>query len=90
MVSLFLRIVTDEYVDEYDKQKVDQASKKYVEAKKPPKWITIAWDIYTLIYNHNKGFIFHKPVDTIALGCSDYYQVIKNPIDLETIKVLKN
>jgi len=30
--------------------------------------------------------MFHKPVDTVALGCPDYYQVIKNPIDLETMK----
>ena len=31
--------------------------------------------------------MFHKPVDTEYFSCPDYYQIIKNPIDLETISV---
>lgn len=76
-----------EYVDEYDKEAGKAQSKHCVEAAKPAKWVSIAWDIYTLLYHHNKSLMFHKPVDAVAFGCPDYYQVIKNPIDLETISV---
>jgi hypothetical protein len=52
-----------------------------------PKWMNIAYDIYNTVFNHSKSVIFHKPVDTEALDCPDYYKVIRNPIDLETMKV---
>ena len=30
--------------------------------------------------------IFHEPVDAEKLGVSDYYEVVKNPVDFGTIK----
>jgi hypothetical protein len=80
-------IIGEDYIDKYDEEKMRQQNKRFSETIKPPKWMLVAWDIYTLLYNHNKGLMFHEPVDTEALGCPDYYNVIKNPMDLETMKV---
>ena len=33
---------------------------------------------------------FYHPVDAVALGLHDYHDIIKNPMDLETIKVCVN
>jgi hypothetical protein len=32
--------------------------------------------------------IFHKPVDPVLLGIPDYFDIIKNPMDFFTIKVI--
>ena len=53
-----------------------------------PKFINLAWDIYNIVYNHSKSLIFHKAVDTEAMECPDYYEVIPYPMDLETMKVI--
>ena len=37
--------------------------------------------------NHHFAWPFLEPVNTIKLGLPDYYQVIKNPMDLSTIKM---
>lgn len=31
---------------------------------------------------------FYKPVDVKSLGLHDYYDIIKHPMDLSTIKVI--
>lgn len=31
--------------------------------------------------------LFHNPVDIIKMKCSDYYDIIKTPMDFTTIKV---
>lgn len=31
---------------------------------------------------------FYKPVDVTSLGLHDYYDIIKHPMDLSTIKVM--
>ena len=33
---------------------------------------------------------FHHPVDAKALGLADYHDIIKTPMDLTTVKVLKD
>lgn len=35
-----------------------------------------------------KSFDFLEPVDTVALGLDDYLTIIKNPMDISTIKVI--
>lgn len=35
---------------------------------------------------HHHGWVFKKPVDVVALKIPDYFNVIKNPMDLGTIK----
>ena len=35
---------------------------------------------------HNHSWPFVKPVDTIKLGLPDYHKLIKQPMDLATVK----
>ena len=38
------------------------------------------------MWKHQHGWPFHKPVDTIQLGLPDYFKIIKQPMDLGTVK----
>ncbi|KAI3823975.1 hypothetical protein L1987_05421 [Smallanthus sonchifolius] len=38
------------------------------------------------LMTHQHGWVFNKPVDVVALKITDYFNVIKNPMDLGTIK----
>ncbi|CAM9200709.1 unnamed protein product [Chrysoparadoxa australica] len=38
------------------------------------------------LMEHQFGWVFNNPVDPAALGLLDYFQVIKNPMDLGTVK----
>ncbi|XP_067996603.1 bromodomain testis-specific protein isoform X2 [Melanerpes formicivorus] len=38
------------------------------------------------IWRHKFSWPFHQPVDAAALNLPDYYSIIKNPMDLSTIK----
>ncbi|KAM9385649.1 bromodomain testis-specific protein [Pholidichthys leucotaenia] len=38
------------------------------------------------LFKHSYSWPFHKPVDAVGLCLPDYYTVIKNPMDLGTIK----
>ncbi|KAG8386819.1 hypothetical protein BUALT_Bualt03G0188500 [Buddleja alternifolia] len=38
------------------------------------------------LMKHKHGWVFHKPVDAVALGLHDYFEIIKNPMDLGTVK----
>ncbi|KAE8660991.1 hypothetical protein F3Y22_tig00116944pilonHSYRG00256 [Hibiscus syriacus] len=42
--------------------------------------------ILNKLMKHKYGHVFNSPVDVIGLGLHDYYDVIKNPMDLGTIK----
>ena len=47
--------------------------------KQAKKLINMLWKV--------KGAcLFHKPVDPFELGISDYFQIIKNPMDLQRLK----
>lgn len=39
---------------------------------------------------HKHGWVFNTPVDTVALGLHDYFEIIKNPMDLGTVKAKLN
>lgn len=39
------------------------------------------------LMTHQHGWVFNKPVDVVALKIPDYFNVIKKPMDLGTIKV---
>ncbi|KAK3012604.1 hypothetical protein RJ639_009604 [Escallonia herrerae] len=43
-------------------------------------------DILTKLMKHKHGWVFNKPVDVIGLGLHDYHMIIKNPMDLGTVK----
>nr|XP_027061596.1 transcription factor GTE4-like isoform X1 [Coffea arabica]XP_027061597.1 transcription factor GTE4-like isoform X1 [Coffea arabica]XP_027061598.1 transcription factor GTE4-like isoform X1 [Coffea arabica]XP_027061599.1 transcription factor GTE4-like isoform X1 [Coffea arabica] len=38
------------------------------------------------LMKHKHGWVFNKPVDTVHLGLHDYFDIIKNPMDLGTVK----
>ncbi|CAA2953303.1 transcription factor GTE7-like [Olea europaea subsp. europaea] len=42
--------------------------------------------ILTKLMKHKNGWIFNKPVDAAALGLLDYHQIVKQPMDLGTVK----
>ncbi|XP_039038479.1 transcription factor GTE7-like [Hibiscus syriacus] len=42
--------------------------------------------ILSKLMKHKHGYIFNSPVDVVGLGLHDYYAVIKNPMDLGTVK----
>ncbi|KAL0362436.1 UNVERIFIED_CONTAM: Transcription factor GTE4 [Sesamum calycinum] len=35
---------------------------------------------------HKHGWVFNKPVDAVGLGLHDYFEIIRNPMDLGTVK----
>ncbi|CAH9099195.1 unnamed protein product [Cuscuta epithymum] len=38
------------------------------------------------LMKHKHGWVFNQPVDTVGLGLHDYYDIIKQPMDLGTVK----
>ncbi|KAJ8769011.1 hypothetical protein K2173_024006 [Erythroxylum novogranatense] len=42
--------------------------------------------ILTKLMKHKLGYIFNTPVDVVGLQLHDYYDIIKNPMDLGTVK----
>nr|GMD36757.1 transcription factor GTE4 isoform X1 [Ipomoea batatas] len=38
------------------------------------------------LMKHKHGWVFNKPVDTVGLGLHDYFDIIKHPMDLGTVK----
>lgn len=38
------------------------------------------------LMKHKHAWVFNKPVDAVALGLHDYFEIIKNPMDLGTVK----
>ena len=45
-----------------------------------------AGDLLRILMAHQHGWVFNTPVDPVELGLPDYFQVIKRPMDLGTIK----
>ncbi|BBH09252.1 global transcription factor group E3 [Prunus dulcis] len=42
--------------------------------------------ILSKLMKHKHAWIFNKPVDVVTMGLHDYYDIIKNPMDLGTVK----
>jgi len=38
------------------------------------------------LWKHNNAWIFHEPVDAEKLGIPDYFDIVKQPMDLGTVK----
>ncbi|XWS63060.1 hypothetical protein CRYUN_Cryun06bG0064300 [Craigia yunnanensis] len=43
--------------------------------------------ILSKLMKHKYGYVFNSPVDVVGLGLHDYYNIIKNPMDLGTVKL---
>jgi len=50
-------------------------------------WLDVAMNILNTLWKAKKSNIFHRPVDPIKLAIPDYFTVVKNPMDLSTVKV---
>ncbi|XP_062100878.1 transcription factor GTE2-like [Humulus lupulus] len=42
--------------------------------------------ILTKLMKHKFGWVFNAPVDVVGLNLHDYHQIVKNPMDLGTVK----
>lgn len=51
-----------------------------------PKPLHACLEILQELMAHEYGWVFNTPVDPLALNIPDYFDVIKNPMDLGTIK----
>jgi len=49
-------------------------------------WDKAAKRLINHLWRCNATTIFHKPVDPDRLGIPDYFEIVKEPIDLGTIK----
>ncbi|WOH10974.1 hypothetical protein DCAR_0830451 [Daucus carota subsp. sativus] len=65
-----------------EKYNLDSTESRRVEAAMMKKCGVILDNLM----KHKHGWVFNKPVDVVALRLSDYYEVVKRPMDLGTIK----
>ncbi|GKY91017.1 hypothetical protein MPSEU_000074500 [Mayamaea pseudoterrestris] len=52
----------------------------------PVKLKTKCMDVLKIMQSHQHGWVFNSPVDPVELGLPDYFEVIKKPMDLGTIR----
>jgi len=52
----------------------------------PPKLKLKCLEVLKVLSDHPHEWVFNSPVDPVELGLPDYFQVIKKPMDLGTIK----
>ena len=56
--------------------------------KIPDCWEKVAKKIINILWKQKDAELFWKPVDPIDLGIPDYSDIIKNPMDFSSIKVI--
>ncbi|KAG8080444.1 hypothetical protein GUJ93_ZPchr0007g5031 [Zizania palustris] len=61
------------------------ASKNKVEPMNTSK-LRQCGNVLKKLMDHEGGWLFHKPVDPVLYGIPDYFDVIRNPMDLGTVK----
>ncbi len=49
-------------------------------------WEKVSNRMMTMLAKHSKAWIFNTPVDPVALGIKDYFDIIKTPMDFSLIK----
>jgi len=52
----------------------------------PAKLKAKCLDVLKVLQAHQHGWVFNAPVDPVELGLPDYFEVIKRPMDLGTIR----
>lgn len=58
--------------------------------KFPNKILKSCATLVDRLIKHKHGWVFNKPVDPVALGLHDYFDIIKNPMDLGSVKFRLN
>jgi hypothetical protein len=49
-------------------------------------WEKAAKRLINSLWKHSNAWIFHEPVDAMKLGIPDYFDIVKQPMDLGTVK----
>jgi len=52
----------------------------------PQRLKTKCLEVHKVLQSHQHAWVFNTPVDPVELGLPDYFEVIKRPMDLGTIK----
>jgi E1A/CREB-binding protein len=52
----------------------------------PQKLKTKCLEVLKVLQAHKDGWVFNAPVDPVELGLPDYFEVVKKPMDLGTIR----
>ena len=52
----------------------------------PAKLKSSCLEVLKVLQGHQHGWVFNSPVDPVELGLPDYFEVIKQPMDLGTIR----
>jgi len=52
----------------------------------PAKLKANCLEVLKVLQSHQHGWVFNSPVDPVELGLPDYFEVIKQPMDLGTIR----
>lgn len=52
----------------------------------PQKLKSHCLEVLRILQNHQHAWVFNTPVDPVELGLPDYFEVIKKPMDLGTIR----
>lgn len=53
----------------------------------PPQKLKLkCLEVLKILQSHQHGWVFNSPVDPVELGLPDYFEVIKKPMDLGTIR----
>lgn len=63
-----------------------EAGHAFVSAKFSNQMLKNCISLLDRLMKHKHGWVFNKPVDTVHLGLHDYFDIIKNPMDLGTVK----
>lgn len=54
--------------------------------KNQDAWVRLASKMLTTCWKAKGGYFFHEPVDPVRYGIDDYFDAIKEPMDLGTIR----
>ncbi|OWK05205.1 BRDT, partial [Cervus elaphus hippelaphus] len=69
---------------------VNPAPPEYINTKKNGRWTNqlqyLQKVVLKALWKHSFSWPFQQPVDAVKLKLPDYYTIIKNPMDLNTIK----
>lgn len=63
---------------------LDNIDPEIIENSKP--WEKPAKKLMSVLWRAPHAWIFHEPVDPVKLNIPDYFEIVKNPMDLGTVK----
>ncbi|KAK1412135.1 hypothetical protein QVD17_33135 [Tagetes erecta] len=72
--------------ESYKKSKSGGKKQNNVDAKFSNKLFKSCSALLEKLMKHKHGWVFNTPVDPLALGLHDYFDIIKHPMDLGTVK----